>query len=126
MADEPTKRKIMVVEDDKNMRDLLERILSVSGFEVLSAPNGLKLFSILKVHHPDLILLDIMMSWIDGYELCRIIKQSEEYKHIPVIFVSARNDQESIDKGFEVGCVDYFTKPFDNMTLVDRIRNLFH
>ena len=126
--DMPQEKKstIMVVDDDKTYREMLERLLAYAGYEVLAAPNGLKLLSILKVNHPDVILLDIMMSWIDGYKLCRIIKSTEEFRHIPVIFVSARNTKADIEKGFEAGCADYFVKPFDNERLLKRIRTLIN
>lgn len=122
MGEPDKKHSIMVVDDEKQIRDLLERLLSISGYEVLTAHNGLKLLSILKVNQPDLIILDIMMSWIDGFELCRIIKKTEQYQHIPVIFLSGRNAKEDIKHGYDVGCVDYITKPFDTGDLIKRIQ----
>ena len=117
-------KTIMVIDDDKIMREMLERFLTVSGYNVCTAPNGIKLISNLKVNKPDLILLDVMMSWVNGFELCRIMKASDDFKDIPVIFISGCNTKEDLEKGFAAGCADYFTKPFDNFALLERIQSL--
>ena len=103
---------------------MLQVALEAEGFEVSLAANGLRLISSLHVDKPDLILLDVMMSWIDGFELCRAIKQNEEFKHIPVIFISAKKMPDDIRRGMEVGAVDYFTKPLDLTGLVRRINEV--
>ena len=103
---------------------MLQVALEVEGYDVLLAANGLRLISSLHVDHPDLILMDIMMSWIDGYELCHSVKKNPEFKHIPVIFVSGKKLPSDIKRGYEVGAVDYFTKPIDLDALLARIREI--
>jgi DNA-binding response OmpR family regulator len=96
-------------------------VLELEGYVVKLAANGLRLISTLHVDKPDLILLDVMMSWIDGFELCSALKQNPELAPIPVIFISARGSERDIAKGREVGCTDYFTKPLDLKYLVQRV-----
>jgi DNA-binding response OmpR family regulator len=76
------------------------------------------------VDRPDVILLDVMMSWIDGFELCRAIKKNTTFHDIPVIFVSARKSTEDERAGLEAGAVDYFSKPLDMDRLIARIREI--
>ncbi|MCK4777874.1 MAG: response regulator, partial [Actinomycetia bacterium] len=106
------KKKILIVDDNTQIRKLLKTFLLKEGFDTVTAPNGIKLIGALKFHKPDLILLDIMMSWIDGYDLCKTIKGNKELKDIKVVFVSGKTTRDDIDKGYEVGCDDYITKPF--------------
>ena len=115
------KPTILIVDDDRAVRNLLSRIFQLEGFEVHTAANGLKFLSILKVNRPDVILLDIMMDWVDGYELCRIVKRTETYRHIPILFVTGKTAKADIERGYEVGGSDYVTKPFDNQDIVRRV-----
>ena len=103
---------------------MLQVALEVEGYDVGMAANGLRLISSLHVDRPDLILLDVMMSWIDGFELCSSIKQNEEFSQIPVIFISGKKMPDDIHRGEEVGAIDYFTKPLDLDTLIERIRDI--
>jgi DNA-binding response OmpR family regulator len=116
--------RVIIVDDDRDTREMLTMALELEGFEVAQAANGLRLISILHVDRPDAILLDVMMSWIDGFELCRSIKKNDEFKDIPVIFVSAKKMPEDVREGLEAGAVDYFPKPVDVEKLVTRIRQL--
>lgn len=121
---EPHRRKVMIVDDDREMRDLLAMALTHQGFEVAQAANGLRLISTLQVDRPDLILMDVNMSWIDGFELCRSVHKNEEFARIPVVFVSARSSASDVKRGLDAGAADYFTKPVDIQTLIGRIREL--
>jgi DNA-binding response OmpR family regulator len=114
-------QKIIIVDDDRDTREMLQVALEVEGFEVSMAANGLRLIGSLHVDQPSLILLDVMMSWIDGFELCKSIKQNPEFEHIPVIFISGKKMPDDIRRGKEVGAADYFTKPLDLDALLDRI-----
>ena len=116
--------KIVIVDDDRDTREMLTLALDLEGFDVASAANGLRLLSSLHVDRPDVILLDVVMSWIDGYELCRSVKKNEEFRDIPVIFVSARKGPEDLQRGIEAGASDYFTKPVDIDRLLARLREL--
>ncbi len=106
-------RNILVVDDDEVMRSVLKRILEAEGYSVILAEDGLQLSKILENTNLDLILLDVNLPWVNGYELCQIVKDHSALKHVPVVMVSAQNSQEDIEKGFESGANDYVTKPFD-------------
>jgi DNA-binding response OmpR family regulator len=121
---EPVKPKVIIVDDDRDTREMLTMALELEGFEVGGAANGLRLISAMHVDRPDVILLDVMMSWIDGFELCRAIKKNETFADIPVIFISARKSGEDERSGIEAGAVDYFTKPLDVDRLIARIREI--
>ncbi len=106
-------KKILLVEDDPDVREFLRATLESEQYDVLTAANGIKLISRIRVDRPDLILLDIMLPWVDGYELCKAIKAHPEYRRIPVVFVSVRNSPEEIEAGLACGANDYVTKPID-------------
>ena len=118
------KPKIIIVDDDRETRELLAMALQMEDFEVTQAANGLRLISTLQVDQPDLILLDVNMSWIDGFELCRAVRKNEDFKDIPVIFISARSSSADVKRGIEAGAADYFTKPIELQTLIARIKEL--
>lgn len=106
-------RTILVVDDDEIMRSALKRILENEGYNVAMAVDGLELSKVLETTRLDMILLDVNLPWVDGYELCRLIKDHHSLKAVPLVMVSARKSKEDIQKGFEAGCNDYVTKPFD-------------
>ncbi len=118
------KPKIIIVDDDRETRELLALALQMEDFDVTQAANGLRLISTLHVDQPDLILLDVNMSWIDGFELCRAVRKNEDFKDIPVIFISARSSSADVKRGIEAGAADYFTKPVELQTLIARIKEL--
>src|ERR1700687_4200274 len=118
------KPKIIIVDDDRETRELLALTLEREDFEVSQAANGLRLISTLHVDRPDLILLDVNMSWIDGFELCKAVRKNEDFKNIPVIFISARSSASDVKRGIEEGASDYFTKPVELPTLIARIKEL--
>jgi len=128
MADaerEPPKRPhVIIVDDDRDTREMLTLALELEGFEVGQAANGLRLISAMHVDRPDVILLDVMMSWIDGFELCRAIKQNPSFHDIPVIFISARKSDDDERVGRAAGAADYFPKPLDMERLMERIREI--
>jgi DNA-binding response OmpR family regulator len=116
--------RVIIVDDDRDTREMLSIALESEGFEVVAAANGLRLIASLQLKRPDLILLDVNMSWIDGFGLCRAVKQNELFRDIPVIFVSGRGEPEDRQKGLEAGAADYFVKPLDLDLLVGRIRQI--
>jgi DNA-binding response OmpR family regulator len=117
-------RRVAVVDDDRDIRDGLKTALSDEGYDVTVVPNGLRLLSALQVDKPDLIVLDVMMSWIDGFELCRAMKRNADYAKIPVVFVSAKSSPADIQHGLACGAVDYIAKPFDLPLLLDKIEQI--
>jgi len=116
--------KITIVDDDRDTRDLLALALEAEGFEVTAAANGLRLIASLQLRRPDVILMDVNMSWIDGFELCKAVKKNDHFRDIPIIFISGRGEPEDRRKGLEAGAADYFVKPLDLNVLIPRIRKL--
>ena len=118
------KGKILVVDDEVNITQILEFSIGAEGFEVISAQNGEEAIEKARREQPDLIILDIMMPKIDGYEACRILKANPLTKNIPVVLLTAKG--RDIDKrlGMEVGATDYIVKPFSPNKLVERIHQL--
>lgn len=118
----PKAPRITIVDDDRDTRELLREVLVGEGYDVQVVANGLRLISSLQVDRPDLVLLDVVMSWMDGFELCRSIKKNPDFKDIPVIFISARGAPEDVEEGFDCGCAEYLVKPVDLMVLRERVR----
>jgi two-component system alkaline phosphatase synthesis response regulator PhoP len=116
--------KVLVVDDEVYILHILEFSLSAEGYEVITANNGELAIEKAKQEKPDLIVLDIMMPVLDGYEVCRRLKRDSETKGIPVVLLTAKG--RDIDKrlGFEVGAVDYVIKPFSPNRLIDRIQEI--
>jgi CheY-like chemotaxis protein len=118
------KPKVTIVDDDRDTRELLSFALESEGFEVNAAANGLRLIASLQLKRPDVILMDVNMSWIDGFELCKAVKKNEQFREIPVIFISGRAEAEDRRRGREAGAADYFVKPLDLNALIKRLREL--
>ncbi|NJK88837.1 MAG: response regulator, partial [Myxococcales bacterium] len=104
--------RILIVDDMPDNIRLLTSILSRKGFELISAYSGQMALESLENVCPDLILLDVNMPGMSGYDLCEIIKQNKLTKDIPIIFISALHDSQNVVHGFALGGVDYITKPF--------------
>lgn len=114
--------KILVVEDDKNTRKLMCAVLKQHGFQIFDAADGMEALQVMEKEHVDLVVLDLMMPKMDGYELTRQLRQT--WENLPILMVTAK--QESVDKrkGFLVGTDDYMTKPVDEEEMVLRIKAL--
>ena len=108
----PVRYNILIVDDIPTNLKILGGILKGDGYKVRPVPNGLLALQAAEKERPDLILLDIMMPEMDGYEVCRKLKENPELVDVPVIFISALNDTQDIVKAFTSGGVDYITKPF--------------
>lgn len=113
-------KTILIVDDTIANLDILMELLD--EYDVIDATNGKDALEILDTEHIDLILLDIMMPEMDGYEVCRRIKSQDETKYIPIIFITAKADEESISKAYDVGGSDYIRKPFFPKELYARIK----
>ena len=119
-----SKGKILVVDDEIYIVHILDFSLGMEGYEVITALDGEQALERVKAEKPDLIVLDIMMPKLDGYEVCKNIKSSAETQHIPVILLSAKGRNVDQKLGFDVGADDYITKPFSPRKLVERINQL--
>ncbi len=116
------KFKILIVDDVPKNIQVLGTILSKNNFQTSYADSGEKTLQLVEYNNFDLILLDIMMPGMDGFEVCRRLKSNPKTSHIPVIFLTAKTESESIARGFEIGGQDYITKPFQNKELIARVR----
>jgi putative two-component system response regulator len=116
--------KVLVVDDHPSSRLTAVALLSVEGYEVLEAESGVAALETVLSINPDLILLDVMMPGMDGYEVCRRLKQDEQTRLIPVVFVTALNDRRARLRGIEAGGDDFLSKPFDQLELSARVKSL--
>lgn len=120
--EKPPVPTLLVADDEDSNLDLLVRLFEPLGWEVTTAINGQEALWKVERKVPDIILLDVSMPGLDGYEVCRQLKRREEYKRIPVIFLTARTGPESMLEGFEAGGVDYIAKPFHPQELLVRTK----
>ena len=120
------KKKILVVEDDEDIRNLVLFNLEMTGeYEVLSTDNGEEALELAQKHIPSLVILDVMLPGIDGFEVCRVLKSNSTTRKIPVVMLTARSDDNDVVKGFELGVEDYLRKPFSSMKiLLARVSNI--
>lgn len=113
---------ILVIEDDETMRAALKKIFEMDGFIVRLAADGTELSVVLEDISPDLILLDIGLPWLNGFELAQMLKEHKELKKIPLIFVSGKTSDEDIKKAFEIGANDFIKKPFE----IEKLKKTVH
>jgi phosphate regulon transcriptional regulator PhoB len=114
--------RVLVVEDERDVADLIRYNLTKEGYDVVVAPTGSDALKQAREVHPDLVLLDIMVPQLNGWEVCRRLKQDADTKNIPVIMVTGRVEEGDKILGFEMGADDYVTKPFSPRELLARIR----
>ena len=117
--------RILIAEDDRAIRELVTLSLrGLGGFDVTQAANGAEAVERARAEHPDLILMDVRMPNMTGYEACRRLKESAETKDIPIVFLSAKGQESEIQQGLTVGAVQYILKPFAPDELVREVRSL--
>jgi DNA-binding response OmpR family regulator len=121
MADQ---KRVLVTDDDPVILRLLQVNLELEGYEVLLAHHGEEAYDIALAEHPDLVILDIMMPRMDGYQTCEKLKATAETRDIPIVFLSAKAQQSDIERGKEYGVAEYLTKPFDPSELLDVVERL--
>lgn len=118
---DPSALLILVAEDEREIRELIVFSLQMAGFRVLAVPNGREALDQAVIIAPDLILMDVRMPKMDGFEACRALKQQEKTKNIPVVFLSAKGQEGDIETGYEAGADAYFLKPFTPDELSGRL-----
>ena len=118
MSDEAPRTRILVVEDDPNIVDLIRSNLAVRGYEVIVSTEGLRALALLDTERPEIVLLDLMLQDIDGFELCRLVRERSK---VGVIVVSARGGDSDKVAALNLGADDYMTKPFSIEELLARI-----
>jgi DNA-binding response OmpR family regulator len=119
------KKKILVVDDEDDILQFLELVLREKGYEVLTAASGQEALTRAQIEKPDLVLLDIMMPQMDGWEVLKLLRVDDETAQIPVAMLSARTEAKDRVQGLQEGAVDYICKPFALQELLDKIGSIF-
>lgn len=117
-------KKILIVDDEPRIVTSLEYLLQRSGYDVLSAQNGEAALELVGQHVPDLVLLDVIMSAMSGYEVCQRMRERADWRHIKIIMLSAKGRDAEVSKGLSLGANLYVTKPWSNKDLVAKIGEL--
>jgi DNA-binding response OmpR family regulator len=117
-------KEILIVDDEPSIVVPIQFLMEQQGYNVLVAENGEDALDAIYKYKPDLILLDIMLPRIDGYEVCEIVRLNPEYRDIKIIFLTAKGREVEIAKGLALGADAYFTKPFSNAELVAKVKEL--
>lgn len=120
------KYKILIVDDEPDIVETLSFMLQARNFDVVTASDGLEALSKVKSERPDLVLLDIMMPGMDGYDVCVKLKTDKETKNIPVVMLTARGENEAVIRAHKSGANDYIVKPFTLPTLVNKLNRLLY
>ncbi len=114
---------VLIVDDNENNLQIAAKVVSKAGFRVLLAQDGESALELTREETPDVILLDIMMPDMNGLEVCRRLMKHPEFREVPVIFLSAKDEDSSIEEGLSIGGTDYVTKPFSERVLLARLRS---
>lgn len=116
--------KILIAEDERDIRDLVAFTLRFAGYEVFAAANGEEAVDLAPKVNPDLILMDVRMPRMTGYEACRLIKLNPDLKDIPIVFLSAKGQEAEIQQGLEAGAEEYLLKPFAPDQLTSHVKTI--
>ena len=119
-------RTILIVDDEPNIVIPLQFLMEQNDYDVLVAQNGEEAIEIISRYKPDLILLDIMLPGIDGYEVCEMVRLNPEWQDIRIIFLTAKGREVDIAKGMVLGADAYITKPFSNIKIVEKVKELLN
>jgi len=116
--------KILIAEDEPDIRELVAFMLRFAGYEVLAASNGEEAVQTATRETPDLILMDVRMPRMTGYDACRIMKANPDLRDVPVVFLSAKGQESEIQSGLDAGAEEYLLKPFSPDELTNRVRSI--
>lgn len=118
------KKRILVVEDEPDLRNGLRIRLEASGYEIMEAENGESALDMIQKQAPDLIVLDLMLPRMGGYDVARELKSHEKHRNIPIVILTVRSQERDVKKGFDVGADAYITKPYKSTELLRTIDEL--
>jgi DNA-binding response OmpR family regulator len=118
-------QKILVVDDDEHILRSLSQYLELEDFDVVSASSGPEALQLFEQEKPDLLVLDVMMPGMDGFQVLESLRQNPETAHVPVLMLTARDQHNDILKGYQMGATSYLVKPFNLDELVEAIREVF-
>lgn len=116
--------KVLIVDDEPNILLSLEFLMKKQGYTVFIARDGEEALGIIQQEVPEIVVLDIMMPQVDGYEVCSFVKNNDTFKHIKVMFLTAKTKHEDIEKGQELGADAYMTKPFSTRNLMKKVKEM--
>lgn len=117
-------KKILLVDDSSTMILMERMVLSGGGYQLLAAKDGEEAVATARQHKPDLILLDVVMPRMDGFEVCRRLRAEGPTRETPIILVTTRGEEDHMKRGFESGCNDYVLKPLNGVELLTKVKNL--
>ena len=116
--------KILIAEDEPDIRELVTFMLKFAGYEVVAASNGEDAVRTASRERPDLVLMDVRMPRMTGYDACRMMKANPDLRNVPVVFLSAKGQESEIQSGLEAGAEEYLLKPFSPADLTNRVRGI--
>jgi DNA-binding response OmpR family regulator len=117
-------KEILIVDDETNVVVPIQFLMEQQGYRVMIAERGEDALDLIYQYKPDLVLLDIMLPGIDGYEVCEIVRLNPNYRNVKIIFLTAKGREEEIAKGLALGADAYITKPYSNVELVAKVKEL--
>lgn len=123
---EESNYKILAVDDEPDVLSLLNLMLTSQGYNVVTAADGQEGLEKARTENPNLILLDVMLPKLDGYKIARMLKFDENFKHIPIIMLTAKVQEKDRQTGMEMGADDYITKPFDTAALLEKVKEILN
>lgn len=118
----PVKPVILLIEDNTDIRECASELLELEGYEVYAAPDGAQGVSLSRLIHPDLVICDVVMPVMGGYEVFNELKRDPKYKTTPFVFSTAQSERSDVEKANSLGISDYLIKPFDDQTLLACVR----
>jgi DNA-binding response OmpR family regulator len=118
--------KVLIIEDSLEIRENTAEILTLEGYDVLEADNGVDGLQAAKTGRPDLILCDIMMPGMDGHTVCKTLRSDPSFSSVPFVFLTARSETRDIEAGFEAGATSYLVKPFNMDELLEKVSSLMN
>ena len=117
-------KKVLIADDEPNIVTSLEYLMEKSGYEVMIARNGDEAIALVESFLPDVVLLDVMMPRMSGYEVCQKMRERADWQHIKIVMLSAKGREAEVNKGLSIGADTYVTKPFSNRELIAKIDEL--
>jgi CheY-like chemotaxis protein len=117
-----SRKKILLVDDSATTLMMEQMVLRGQPYQIVTAKNGREAVAVAALENPDLILLDVVMPEMNGFEACRQLRQQEVTKHVPIIMVTTKGEEQNVESGFESGCNDYITKPINGAELLTKVR----
>jgi len=117
-------QKILIVDDEPSLIVALQFLMEQNGYETIAALSGEEAMEAIAKHHPDLVLLDIMLPVVDGFEVCQRVRENQDWKDIRIVLLTALGSEAHVTKGLDLGADAYVTKPFSNTDLVAQVKEL--